>query len=140
MKTFPLAVGVVLFQGDTVLLVRHENGAGHVTGTYGLPAGRLNPGETELQAAVRELQEETGLVTLEDQLASYPDNTYTGTFERKGIGMVTASLTVLICRSFTGALKNSSETTPEWVKIDGLSKLNLLPNIEKAVHEARQYV
>lgn len=43
-------------RGDRVFLVRHRNG-----GHWGFPKGRKEAGETDLEAAKRELSEETGL-------------------------------------------------------------------------------
>lgn len=54
------AVFIVPMQDDdTVLLVR-EYGAGLDRYELGLPKGRIDPGETALEAADRELQEEVG--------------------------------------------------------------------------------
>ncbi|TAN08730.1 MAG: ADP compounds hydrolase NudE [Rhodanobacteraceae bacterium] len=50
---------VALRDTDTVLLVR-EYGAGLNRYELGLPKGRIDPGETALEAANRELQEEAG--------------------------------------------------------------------------------
>jgi len=55
--------GVLVFLGNNVLLVRHGEKAGHMNDTYGVPAGRLNLSESSIEAAVRELLEETGLRT-----------------------------------------------------------------------------
>lgn len=51
--------GVVLNDKGEVLLI-NEGG-----GYWGLPKGRIDPGEDVLTAAVREIQEETGLTELE---------------------------------------------------------------------------
>ena len=59
-------VGILIIKDNKVLLVRHEEAASHVTGIYGLPAGRLEKEETEIQGAIRELKEETGLITSEE--------------------------------------------------------------------------
>ncbi len=134
-------VGVVLFKGDKVLLVRHEEGAGHMTGVYGLPAGRFLKGETAKQVALRELFEETGITTTEIALIEYPENIYIGTFKRKETNKdVTASLRVFICTEYSGTLKNSQETTPKWVAISEMEKLDLLPNVAKAIRDAQKYV
>ena len=55
------AAGFVLYRfsrfgGPEFLLLRHSNG-----GHWGFPKGRIEPGETELEAALRETREETGL-------------------------------------------------------------------------------
>ena len=56
-KTKPVSAGVIVTDGICMLLC-------HVTNAkqWDLPKGRVDPGETFLDAAVRELQEETSLV------------------------------------------------------------------------------
>ncbi|MDP3401110.1 MAG: NUDIX hydrolase [Brevundimonas sp.] len=53
------AVGVVCLRGDTVLLVRR--GRPPRQGEWSLPGGRIEPGERAVDAALRELHEETGV-------------------------------------------------------------------------------
>lgn len=53
--------GVLVFNKNRVLLVCHKKGSGHLNNTYGLPAGHINLDETYIEAASRELMEETGL-------------------------------------------------------------------------------
>ena len=52
-----LSAGVVVTDGASILL-------GHVTGNrhWDIPKGKVDPGETELAGAVRELYEETSMV------------------------------------------------------------------------------
>jgi 8-oxo-dGTP diphosphatase len=60
MSHFPrLAALAVTLRGDDVLLVRRRNPPD--AGLWGFPGGHVDPGETALQAAARELAEETGV-------------------------------------------------------------------------------
>lgn len=55
-----VAVGVVCFRGeDEVLLIRR--GTPPRLGEWSLPGGRIEPGERAVDAALRELREETGV-------------------------------------------------------------------------------
>ena len=51
--------GVVCLRGDSVLLIRR--GKPPREGQWSIPGGRIEPGETAAAAALRELQEETGV-------------------------------------------------------------------------------
>jgi 8-oxo-dGTP diphosphatase len=53
------AVGVVCLRGDEVLLIRR--GTPPRLGEWSLPGGRIEPGERAVDAALRELREETGV-------------------------------------------------------------------------------
>ncbi|MBU4134902.1 MAG: NUDIX hydrolase [Alphaproteobacteria bacterium] len=52
-------VGVVCLRGDAVLLIRR--GTPPRQGEWSLPGGRIEPGERVVDAALRELREETGV-------------------------------------------------------------------------------
>lgn len=53
------AVGVVCLKGETVLLIRR--GKPPLAGGWSLPGGRIEWGERAVDAALRELREETGV-------------------------------------------------------------------------------
>lgn len=53
------AVGVVCLKNDQVLLIRR--GKAPRRGEWTLPGGRIEPGERAVDAALRELREETGV-------------------------------------------------------------------------------
>lgn len=70
-----VAAGGAVFNREGLLLVFFRRGS------WDLPKGKIDPGETPEQAAVREVQEETGLVNLD----LGPFLTFTcHTFEQKG--------------------------------------------------------
>lgn len=52
-------VGVVCLRGDAVLLIRRRTPPRQ--GEWSLPGGRIEPGERVVDAALRELREETGV-------------------------------------------------------------------------------
>ena len=135
------SAGVLLIRDGKVLLVRHGEKAKHMTGTYGIPSGRPEEGEIPIETAAREFNEETGLTTSIEDLKNYPDNIYTAGFDRKDGTVKRFSMTVFICAEYSGELKKEDgETTPEWVDLDSMGKLNLLANIEKIVADGTKYI
>lgn len=60
----PMAAGLAVRAADTnrvLMLQRNEKKEGHASGKWELPGGRIDPGETPFQAALREWAEETGI-------------------------------------------------------------------------------
>ena len=63
MTTGPqVCVGAIAVDNDRLLLVRRGNQPG--AGSWSVPGGRVEPGETVGEAVVREVREETGLEAL----------------------------------------------------------------------------
>ncbi|HRH55272.1 MAG TPA: NUDIX domain-containing protein [Candidatus Paceibacterota bacterium] len=68
MRNTRCAGGIVLGDHGTIALVRRDQGRG-----WTFPKGHIDEGETDEEAALREISEETGLANLEyiDDLGSY---------------------------------------------------------------------
>src|SRR3989339_6750 len=59
-ETAKLIVSAVIRRDDKVLIFEEENDDGAMR--YNLPGGHVEPGETPIEALIREVMEETGLV------------------------------------------------------------------------------
>lgn len=70
------AVGVVCLRGDEVLLIRR--GKAPRQGEWSLPGGRIEPGERAVDAALRELREETGVEAVITGLIDVVDGVFPG--------------------------------------------------------------
>ncbi|HVZ67579.1 MAG TPA: NUDIX domain-containing protein [Patescibacteria group bacterium] len=140
----PSAAALVI-DNNFVLLVRHEDGADHVLGVYGLPGGRIDPGETELEAARRELEEETGLKAELSDLSEFDGNYYQAKIPRKDGSVIKFGWRVFKVSKWSGELgSKDGHTTPEWVDMDTLGDLEeqgkLLPNTINAINASQQNV
>jgi mutator protein MutT len=135
-------IGILVFRENfkEVLLVKNGEGSGHPTGIYGTPAGRIDQGETAVQAAVRELKEETGLEALEKDLVKLPyDFGVTEILRKKGT--IFCAWEVFICQKFAGEIRGENpETAPEWVKVSDVVKLWLVGKTQIAVLEGVKFL
>jgi 8-oxo-dGTP diphosphatase len=113
----PVAVLVVIFTVEAgrlqVLLIRRS--AEPFKDEWSLPGGLLNPGESLQDAAVRKLEDETGLTDVFlEQLYTFSD--------LDGRGAVAVAYFALVDLSATH-LARRREWLPKWFPIDGLPPL-----------------
>ena len=117
-----VAVGAVCVRDGRVLLVRRGRGA--QIGRWAVPGGRVEPGETLVEAVARELREETGLHGEVGALC--------GIAERSGAGysFVIHDYWVTVADDAEAvAADDADEVT--WAGRADLERLELVPQLEE---------
>ncbi len=89
--------------------MRKERGFG--TGKYNAPGGKVKPGETPSECAIREVQEETGLL-VEDPLEYGFLTFYFGSRDEPAW-----TAHVFLSKRFSGKLTRGNEGNPEWTRV-----------------------
>ncbi len=94
--------------GIEVLLGRKKGGLGE--GKLVGPGGKLEPGESAVEAAVREVHEEVGVTVLPQSLTLVGELSYPFTHHPQWSQKSWA----FICRDFAGSPAESDELAPSW--------------------------
>lgn len=129
------AAGVVCFRGDLVLLLEAGFASQHLDGIWGLPAGRLEPGESTREGALRELYEETLIRLTADRLVELPE-AYVDTLDRRDGSQVTAHWTVFYADKVEQEPQETPEGRPRWVPLAEVSTYRLQKNVGDAIEQA----
>ena len=93
-----------------VLLIRKKRGLG--AGKVNGPGGKIEPGETALQSAIREVQEEIGVTPLAIEERGMLHFQFTDGYSLE--------CAVFIANDFTGELIETDEAAPFWVGVDAI--------------------
>ncbi len=126
-----VAADVIIQKNRKIVLLMREHYP--FSGTWDIPGGLIEAGETVEKTAVREAQEETGLkVKLTDLLGVYSD-------PRRDPRFPSVSAT-FIAKPISGKLKGSREGKAEWVPVSSLSKLKLGFDHRKILHDYRKWL
>jgi 8-oxo-dGTP diphosphatase len=116
----PDLTGTLLFvvAAGRVLLIhkRRGHGAGRING----PGGKLDPGETPLEGAIRETEEETGVTPIGPQLAAVMR--FVDLEGDDWLGYV------FVAGAFAGEPRTTPEAVPEWFPLDALPLDRMWPD------------
>ncbi len=108
----PRERGVLLFirDGSRILLIEKKRGLG--AGKVNGPGGRIDPGETPAEAAVRETREEVGITPT--------DIREIGRLNFHFLDGYSLHCTVFTATSWTGELIETDEATPFWASCNAV--------------------
>lgn len=104
-----------ILEGNRILLIHKKRGFG--AGYYNAPGGRMEEGETPLECAVRETQEELCITPVNPVHAGTLMFQFTDGFSIHG--------EVFSARTFTGVPTETEEAVPHWFDIDTLPWHNM---------------
>jgi len=123
-----------IVQDGRVLLIRKKRGLG--AGKINGPGGKLDPGETALESAIREVREEIGVTPL--------DLDERGVLHFQFIDGYSLHCVVFTAPAFVGTLIETDEATPLWFGLDDIpfgemwedDRLWLRPTLDGASFDA----
>ena len=101
----------VLSDENKLLMIHKKTGQG--AGKWNVPGGKVGPGETLVEAAIRETREETGVTPQSLHMAGKLD------FRFETGGSWSNDCTVFIATAFAGNLvAETEECTSHWIQVD----------------------
>ena len=117
-----LTVLCLISNGDKVLL---QNRVKNDWRGYALPGGHVEPGESFVDAVIREMKEETGLTVYNPKLVGI-----------KQFPIDNGRYIVFLFKTaeYTGNLQSSDEGMMEWISREDLKNVNAVDDLEKLLN------
>lgn len=122
------AAGVAFMHGDEMLVLQRSESVSEA-GTWALPGGLLEPGETFLEAAIREVDEEI--------LNSPKNYLVTGEYAFRNPSMNYSMFVSHLDTKFTPVL-NYEHKSYRWVKFPQLQRMNLHPGFRAGLKQIQE--
>ncbi len=127
-----MAVSCIVRRGDRYLLVRRARG--QAQGQFAFPGGKVEPGETLSEAALRELREETGLFGSDIRFFRLYDiiaRNSEGVLENHYVLAVHIVDTV----SDDDVVAGDDAEEAGWFATEDLSVISVTPSVAECIHE-----
>jgi 8-oxo-dGTP diphosphatase len=121
-----LGVGAVLVDHDRLLLVRR--GRGPAQGEWSVPGGKVEVGETLVEAVTRELREETGLEGVCGPLLGWAER-----IEPEAHYVILDFAVTLVGDDQATAGDDAAEVA--WVELDQVAPLRLVDGLAELLHD-----
>ncbi|MBE5929885.1 MAG: 8-oxo-dGTP diphosphatase [Lachnospiraceae bacterium] len=123
-ETVELTVLCLIRRGDEYLL---QDRVKKDWKGFTLPGGHVEPGESIVDAVVREMKEETGLTVKNPKLCGVKQFPISGESGENGRYLVF----LFVADKFSGEIVSSEEGTMHWVKKEDLPKVNLVNDFKE---------
>ncbi|MEX0666078.1 MAG: NUDIX hydrolase [Acidimicrobiia bacterium] len=119
-----VAVGAVALHAGRILLVRR--GHGPAAGTWSVPGGRVELGETLHEAVIREVAEEAGIPVVVDRFLGWVERIHDAP---GGPHFVILDFAVTVLEPDTSLIAGDDATEAAWTPVDELGDQNLAPGL-----------
>ena len=130
-ETVELTTLCLIYDEDRILL---QNRVKKDWKGYTLPGGHVEPGESIVEAVIREMKEETGLTIKHPQLCGVKQFPITDNGQGEGRYLVFLFRT----NQFEGQLVSSEEGKMEWVRRDALTSVPAVNDLDELLQVMEQ--